>query len=389
MAELTLDSAKLYNRVVVVSRGPAAAPRERIESLDGLRGVAAVAVMLFHFASHYGNWYGFPRPLSFDVTYFAHLRYGVQLFFLISGFVIFMTIERSEKPADFVRSRFSRLYPAYWLSMLVSMAVLAAHVGPPARFGPFEPRTAWELARRSMVNVTMIQVWFHIGSINWVYWTLQIEMSFYAMMLFLLWRRWIARTVPFLAGMVALGVADALLNRAWPNPASPWIRDWLALDYIHVLTLGVVIYKLRLQPRLAYVPIVALCLLAPFSQYRPYQNPLPDSAITGTLAIVVYLATTGRLPFLVWRPMIFLGSISYSLYLNHELIGDSIIYQLTRRGVSPELSVVAAIAVPIILATAVTYRFERPIARLIRGRRKPLASSPGTPGNHPRVVAEI
>src|SRR4030095_2287642 len=89
----------------------------RIGELDALRGLAALAVMIFHYTGHYGKNVGHvDRPL----LELALGNYGVQLFFMISGFVIFMTIEKTRTAMDFVVTRFSRLYPAYWASLLIA-----------------------------------------------------------------------------------------------------------------------------------------------------------------------------------------------------------------------------------------------------------------------------
>ena len=71
----------------------------RVVELDALRGLAALAVVAFHYTTLYGELYGHsgPPPLSFGFG-----NYGVHLFFLISGFVIFMTLERTRSAMDFV-----------------------------------------------------------------------------------------------------------------------------------------------------------------------------------------------------------------------------------------------------------------------------------------------
>src|SRR5262245_3655062 len=79
--------------------------RRRFEELDVLRGVAAMAVVIFHYSGHATRYLtGFP-------FHFKLGEHGVQLFFAISGFVIFMTLENTQRLRDFVVSRFSRLYP--------------------------------------------------------------------------------------------------------------------------------------------------------------------------------------------------------------------------------------------------------------------------------------
>src|SRR5690606_6778553 len=88
----------------------------RLGELDALRGLAALAVVAFHYTTSYAQQVGHLQPLGFG---FTPGNYGVHLFFLISGYVIFMTLEHTRDGMDFVVSRFSRLYPAYWFCIAV------------------------------------------------------------------------------------------------------------------------------------------------------------------------------------------------------------------------------------------------------------------------------
>src|SRR6202043_1137862 len=82
--------------------------------------LAAVAVLLFHYLSRYDEMY----PPRDDVPFgFVIGGDGVQLFFVISGFVIFMTLSRCKTAFDFLISRFSRLYPAYWAAALLTYTI--------------------------------------------------------------------------------------------------------------------------------------------------------------------------------------------------------------------------------------------------------------------------
>ena len=100
-------------------------PDARVRELDVLRGLAAAAVVLFHYTVRYGALYGYPAPPIVRVpTGF----YGVEVFFCISGFVIFMTLDRTRRPMDFVVSRVSRLWPAYIVAIAVTFAVVRGFV---------------------------------------------------------------------------------------------------------------------------------------------------------------------------------------------------------------------------------------------------------------------
>src|ERR1700686_2691801 len=96
--------------------------------LDVLLGIAALMVLLFHYTERFHELYGHaPGMVLFTIG-----RQGVDLFFIISGFVIFMTIEKTRRGLDFVVSRFSRLFPAYWIA--VSLTFFIVHVaGLPGR----------------------------------------------------------------------------------------------------------------------------------------------------------------------------------------------------------------------------------------------------------------
>lgn len=139
----------------------------RLQRLDALRGLAAIAVVLFHFTSRFPEMYpGGRAPFSVDLGF-----YGVHLFFMISGFVIVMSIEH-RSGASFVRSRFIRLYPAFWASVLLTTLVLTIDpvLGPP-------PGLVQILA-----NLTMFEEFIKIPPIDGAYWSLTYELGFYAMM---------------------------------------------------------------------------------------------------------------------------------------------------------------------------------------------------------------
>ena len=88
--------------------------KRRLLELDALRGIAAVGVMLFHYSVIY---YKLFPSMTHPLFQFRYGRLSVHLFFIISGFVIFMTLEKTRRPTDFIVSRFSRLFSTYWFSI--------------------------------------------------------------------------------------------------------------------------------------------------------------------------------------------------------------------------------------------------------------------------------
>ena len=137
----------------------------RIEELDGLRGLAAIAVVLFHYTTRYSEIYGRETGLPFE---FPYGNLGVELFFGISGFVIFMTLDRTRSLGDFVVSRVSRLYPAYWAAIILTTAVVNLEGMTEFMRSPFE----------ITVNFTMLQSFVGVRAVDGVYWTLAVELAF-------------------------------------------------------------------------------------------------------------------------------------------------------------------------------------------------------------------
>ena len=94
----------------------------RIAELDALRGIAVLSVILYHYTSRYNDLY---QHKSTYLLNFTLGRLGVQLFFIISGFVIFMTLERCSNIKQFIIKRMSRLYPAYIVSVTLTFTIVS------------------------------------------------------------------------------------------------------------------------------------------------------------------------------------------------------------------------------------------------------------------------
>ena len=138
--------------------------RGRVPELDLLRFTAAATVVVFHF------YVLLPGNTTFEQAISAVSRFGflgVPLFFMISGFVILWTAF-NRTPGRFVLARLCRLYPSYWVCVLITSGVLAWAGGAPS----------W---RQLVTNLTMFQHFFGFDSIDQVYWTLYVELKFYAL----------------------------------------------------------------------------------------------------------------------------------------------------------------------------------------------------------------
>ena len=144
----------------------------RVRELDLLRFVAALAVVLYHYTYHYqvaGSAAGLYPELE---PFTAHGYLGVNLFFLISGFVILWTA-RARPPAAFVISRITRLYPEFWLGVILSASTFAVF--------PLGEGTVLTLPM-VLANLTMVPQFLGYPYVDGVYWTLGVELKFYALL---------------------------------------------------------------------------------------------------------------------------------------------------------------------------------------------------------------
>ncbi len=332
----------------------ASRPTSRVGEIDALRGIAAVAVMLFHYTTRIGQLYPMASPAWVDVR---HGHYGVNLFFIVSGYVIFMTLQRTRQSMDFVVSRFSRLYPAYWAAVVLTFAVTSL-LGLPGK-----QVTALQAAG----NLLMFHGFFGIPNVDSVYWTLEVELLFYAGMFGLYALGRLNRIHRVLWGLLALRLVYHLAA-ALAGIDLPWrIYSALILAYIPWFALGIAIYRV-VHPQDAADRSASLALCAGAVVVL---GVVAGPAI-GVMAVafggLVWAAATRRLPWLAHPVMVWLGAISYTLYLLHENIGWSLLLRLQDLGVPRNAGIAIAIALSLGLATALTRLVEQPVMAWIRRR---------------------
>ena len=331
-------------------------PSHRLVEVDTLRGLAAMAVVFFHFTTRFGELFkGYPSPyITFPTGY-----YGVNLFFIISGFVIFMTLERTEKPMDFVVSRFSRLFPTYWFAIFLTL-VITHLLGLPGKLVGLDT---------ALANMVMIHGLFNVPHVDGVYWTLEAELLFYCGM-FLLYRIKQLKNIHIaLFGLLLLRVFYYVLEHKFAI-SLPWIVFRLMiLQYIPWFALGISVYLLvnrkkagvwRPAARTATFAILTLLIC--------------ESASVALLAMAfasaVFLAASGYLNVLRFGPFVWLGTISYPLYLVHENIGWAVMLSLLSMNISMDVAIVLTLVGVLLLAGCLTRWIEQPAMRWIRTRYK-------------------
>ncbi len=344
-------------------------PRGRLAELDALRGVAVLLVLVYHYTTRFAERFDQVPMVGFPIG-----NYGVHVFFVISGFVIVMTLERTERPFDFLVARFSRLYPAYWTAILVTTAALWLLSFP-------EQPSLREIA----VNTTMLQPFFRVPSVDGVYWTLAVELNFYA----LAFAAYCAGALPRVDRLLVAWLALSALyfSPLWAAHVAPWpfsgvAAKLLLLQYAPFFATGVAFYRLyRREGGRAWnwtIIAAAFCLSL-------VTQPAYPTLLLGLTCLAMAKFVRGSFALLRWAPLTFLGTISYSLYLVHQNIGHAIMLRLLQHGWSEPLRIAAATAAALLIAIAMSFLVEQPAMRAIRrkyaafkGRGKPAGSPAAT-----------
>lgn len=326
----------------------------RLTQIDGLRAIAALGVVAFHYTTRFDQLFLHVAPTHVEFPY-GYL--GVNLFFAISGFVIFMTLDRIRAPLDFVVSRFTRLFPSYWAAVVITWLLVSA-VGLPAY------EVSWKSA---LFNLTMLQAFFSVPDVDGVYWSLQIELLFYIWMLAL----WVTGALRFsisvCAGWLSVAILATMAERVFNVRAPYAVTYFLLLDWIPWFAMGMIVF-LTLKEKTFKTKHAAVLLLAWLAIATKSQVPALIAAPL-TFALL-YGASRSRLRLLAWRPLVFFGVISYPLYLVHEKIGWLIILKGEAFLPWPWLSIALAFICSVSLAIMLHKFVEGPSSKTIRALYK-------------------
>ena len=293
----------------LIAGAPVVEPtKKRLRNIDALRGICAILVVVDHIIPI--RWLGARIWPSRPLFYLDIGRIGVVAFFLISGYVIPFSIPKGgQRVKTFWIARFFRLWPAYWVAILLTLLIGSSEI----------PLQVTNVA----LNFTMLQKFFGVQDMVGVFWTLQIELIFYLLITIMVAVN-IAGTEKYYRlgfhAMVGCSLAMSAL-RAWLH-----IRLPVALPMaLTLMFLAGYIRACRLaakeRPRImigTYVlSLVPICLLG-------YSNNLSgaDDPYRWMLAYVV-----GVFLFLLFESLsdapsaaVFMGTISYSVYLLHPAV---------------------------------------------------------------------
>ena len=342
----------------------ASSQASRNRELDALRGIAASWVMLYHYSVRYGEIFGdrgapFRTPDGF---------FGVQLFFAISGFVMLMTVSRMRSAGQFAIARAARLYPTYWAGVATTFVVLA--------LWPLAGRTV--TAPEAAFNLTMLQEYFHVRDVDSVYWSLEVELVFYAWIMAMMAAGWLPRARLLATSWMLAGVAAYLACRGLARPLPVILGRVLLLEHCGYFGIGITAFLDFQQGRtsrwsaLQYGVAVAVSWLA---------QGLAGALLALAIVAVFWLVSRRGARLLDTPVLVFLGAISYPLYLLHQNIGYVVMHALRAQAVGYAWAMLAATAVSLAGATALHHVVEAPARDAFqRWRRRRRAMAPAIRG---------
>jgi peptidoglycan/LPS O-acetylase OafA/YrhL len=306
-------------------KGGARAGRDRLYEIDLLRITAALAVVIYHytFAGRARHLISIAFPVLSTGTRYGYL--GVDMFFTISGFVVLLSAW-GRPPREFVISRITRLYPAYWVAVTITtiVALTLSH-------GLFKVTAVQYLA-----NLTMLNALPHIANVDVVYWTLYAEIRFYLLVFVLAWAgitrprvltvlwMWLAATVVIEAHLLPAGPAgtmDVIVQSQW----SHYFIAGMALCLVYrsgfswqLGTILVIAYGNAVYQAINFGHLVS----------RRYHQPLHSPVIAAVVTVIFVLMTliALRVTRRLGRPWFAAaGALTYPLYLVHAYNGFALI----------------------------------------------------------------
>lgn len=330
-------------------------PKRYLE-LDALRGIAAMIVVVFH--------YSMAAEIRQDLFRFGTT--GVDLFFIISGFVIALSIHHVSSAWEFVINRLSRLYPTYWTVVTFTFFLICLrnfYMGLNVNWIEY------------FGNMTMFQYYLGILDLDGPYWTMIIEMLFYILILILFVFNLLKYILP-IGSLLCLATVVST-HFFWNKPVEYWFTAIPLFQFFPLFFAGILFYKIiTKEPR----PILNYCLLIGclLSQIMLFEKvgrsrmyiSLSEYAVILILYFGIFVLFVNHwIRWISIRPLLFLGKISYALYLVHYYITTRYIisYFVVSQQFNPWM-ILFLVALPtcIIIATIITYFVEEPCNKKMR-----------------------
>ncbi len=335
----------------------------RINEIEFLRFFAALSVVFFHYSFRgyaADNMSIMPYPFLSQFSKYGYL--GVDSFFIISGFVILMTTaDKSLK--SFVVSRIIRLYPTFGICCTITFTVILL-IG-----GSQYPASMLQY----LINMTMLNEFINVPSIDDVYWSLFVEIRFYALVSVVLLMGLMDRVQIIIICWLML----ALVLEALPIGI---LRRILIVDYAAYFIVGST-YFLIWSKGISFTRVVIVILslglalfesikkLPAFEQhYNTTMNIFVVTGIITTFFFVMLLISLRNTGFLGSKYWLSAGTLTYPLYLIHQNVGF-MIFNVAYPVLNPHLlfwgTIIAVVGIAYAVHSLVEKKVSLPMKKAI------------------------
>ncbi|MGE3148563.1 MAG: acyltransferase family protein [Pseudorhodoplanes sp.] len=337
---------------------------ETIDSIQVLRALAALGVA----ATHYGLFYSYAAGDPRAFTMLAAGEAGVDLFFVISGFIMVYASQplygAPHASGTFFARRLIRIVPIYWL--FTTLYLLAAFAAP-----QFGKDISPDFVLASYLFIPYPREDGGMQPLVGQGWSLNYEMLFYVIFALALFAP--RRIAIILACLVvtAIGMVGFYIDIA-----NPLLRFWaseIVIEFAFGMLIGFAYLEgLRLPRWLGWTLMLTGVglLLAGAPLHAAIGGRILPWGIPATIAVAGAALGNPSASGALWRWLIVIGEASYALYLCHAIAIRGVLTVLRKTGL--ELSFWAglplALAICIVMAIAIYYGVERPVTRSLRNR---------------------
>jgi peptidoglycan/LPS O-acetylase OafA/YrhL len=348
---------------------------KRIYQIDLFRFIAALSVVLYHYM--FRGWAADNMSkVSFEKIghFFKYGYLGVDLFFIISGFVIVLSIKH-RSITKFVISRFSRLYPVYWVSLFLTFISIVLYGAPVFTAN----------LKQLLINLSMFQNYINVPSIDGVYWTLFVEMKFYIFVIgaFLLLNKikkisidylvylWTLITLLYLPlkGIYLFNILSYFFILEFSSYFIAGIifhqiyKKGLSIKYIGLLLTTMVISIYQSISRIGVIE----------NKYNTNFSPFIIGGLILSFYIVMFLVTTNKLKKINSPKLIQIGMLTYPLYLLHQNIGF-IVFNYFGTSINKYILVIVTTGIMVGASYIMSKYIEPPFSRFLKNKLQTLAN---------------
>lgn len=315
---------------------------KKIKELNLFRGLAAIFIVLYHFTTRYNESFGHIKQ-----PYLLNISYGymaVAVFFILSGFLMAMKLNKEKSTKSFIKKRIVRLYPTYVVGMILTTVTLIC-------FGGEEFSSRICSFKDWLINLTMMPAYLGAEPVDGVYWTLGIEIIFYILIACVIKFKKQKKIQSLSFFWIIISIIINVLQIFINNRLLKICGILLITEQVQRFIIGIIMYNIYKEDKInkTNYMILILCVI----------NEYISQGIEYTLFLVffsvifyVIVCRKNTLPNIFNNKFInFISDISYPLYLTHQFIGYVIINKLEKIGLTNEVYII----IPIVIVITIAY----------------------------------